>query len=295
MSVWHAISFQDRRPLESRLCFYFDVGVYVVMSAVSCSHASHGCVSLRCHYWYSICACKRCPLTARSGHDYGCIGLLRGSRACRTHTGIVPETDGRIDEVAHVLCCGSFYAAFTRNLQPRRASPSNAEVDPHQRACVLMWGRPINGRTHNEKSTRMHRHAGLWHHPRGRLSACPVGNLSDGHLLAGIRPRRIQRNSASCDNRRSAVSFRNEASTVTRDGKIVVRARAILVAGSRAWRCGWRALESRATNPLRVRIAEKTSRGTAKITAAHLYAKRHPRPATGRFVSALGGHDGVKS
>jgi hypothetical protein len=179
-----------------------------------------------------------------------------------------------MDEVAHVLCRGSFYAAFTRNLQPRPASPSNAEVDPHQRACVLMWGRPINGRTHNEKSTRMHRHAGPWHHPLSRLSACPVGNLSDGHLLAGIRPRRIWHNSASCDNHRSAVTFRNETSIVTRDGKIVIRARAVLVAGSRDWRCGRRALEY-PQNPPKVRIAAKMSRSTAEATAAYLHAKRH--------------------
>jgi hypothetical protein len=150
-----------------------------------------------------------------------------------------------------------FYAAFTRNLQPRPASPLSAEVDPDQRACVLTWGRPINGRTHNEKSTRMHRHAGLWHHPLSRPRACPVGKLSVWYLLAGMGPRRIRRNSASRDNHRSAVTFRNETSIVARDGKFVVRARAFLVAGSRAWRCGRAALDRRSQNPLRVALPPK--------------------------------------
>jgi hypothetical protein len=189
------------------------------------------------------------------------------------------------------------YTAFTRNLQPRPASPSNAEVDPHQRACVLMWGRPINGRTHNEKSTRMHRHAGPWHHPLSRLSACPVGNLSDGHLLAGIRPRRIWHNSASCDNHRSAVTFRNETSIVTRDGKIVIRARAFLVAGSRDWRCGRRTLESRATKSPE---DENRCKNEPQYRRSHCgsppcQAAPVTSDATGRFMSALVGHNGVES
>ena len=127
-----------------------------------------------------------------------------------------------------------------------------------KRACVVTWGRPINGRMHNEKSTRMHRHAGLWHHPHSRLSARPVGNLSDGHLLAGIRPRRIRRNSVSPDNHKSAITFGNK--TVARDGKFVVRERAFqpirrvanlpdghLFAGIRARGGGQWALESSVT------------------------------------------------
>ena len=131
-----------------------------------------------------------------------------------------------------------------------------------------MWGRPINGRTHDEKNIRMYRHAGLRRHALSRLSARPVGNLSDGHLLAGIRPRRIQRNSVSRDDHKSAITFGNEKSTVARDGKFVVRERASgairrvanlpdghLFAGIRAWGGGRRALESSVTKSLRGRIA----------------------------------------
>ena len=156
-----------------------------------------------------------------------------------------------------------------------------------KRICVSTWGRPINGRTHNEKSTRMHRHAGLWHHPRSRLSPRSVGNLSVWYLLAGMGPRRIQRNSPSRDNDKSAVTFGNEKATVAHDGKFVVCARAFLVAGSRARRCGRRALESFEGESR----LKKMSRSIGEVTAAHLCqaAQQHD---TGRGMpstrSALG-------
>jgi hypothetical protein len=135
-------------------------------------------------------------------------------------------------------------SAFQTCISLKRRSGSRS----NPLAFLSEWGRPINGRTHNEKNTRMHRHAGLWRYRLSRLSARPVGNLSDGHLLAGIRPRRFRRNSVSRDSHKSAITFGNEKSTIAGDGKFVVRERAFqpirrvanlpdghLFAGIRAW------------------------------------------------------------
>jgi hypothetical protein len=53
-------TFQDRRSSDSLPALFMSILPALVISAVSRTHASHGCVKFTLSSGHSICACKPC-------------------------------------------------------------------------------------------------------------------------------------------------------------------------------------------------------------------------------------------
>jgi hypothetical protein len=85
--------------------------------------------------------------------------------------------------------------------------------------------RSMRGR-YNEKSSCRHRHVGPWPHARSGFSPRTDGNLSNGHQLAGIWPRRAKYNAAGRGHHDSAVTSGEDKPDVASGGKFVIGERA---------------------------------------------------------------------